>query len=489
MNQILYNNIMKKKMYILQNLFKLEDDQYSINHLSGFTKYTQKTILSILNDLHLDFIDLFDYALLSKDQKINWQKDKVDFNKYRQFLMKQSIPYQFVLASILHPEQSLDEFCQSRFLSVSTARRTLSPFVKKMGEYNIQVKLSSMSISGNEFAIRCLYFSILWVGSFGEDLLIGEDQQLLDDIKKHLEHSSTTYVLPQKLLAVLLIAKYRIKAGHIISEDLFLSIDLPRELDFMTTYFLEFLENGNQLHYEYHSFIYFIHYLPFCADSSDPRTLTVLRYLKNLEIQKTPLARLFNSFFNSLKKHLAPTKPEHLQLLKANLFIVFSNFSIQRGKLPILDEFNLSKMSEIAPQDSDLVNYLKVFICKAVRRKHLNWLNECSENLILYLVFFIDPFWSKEEKLNVTIAPIPNTVVLQQLYKILDMLAFVNYSINNKIAPDTDVYISTYDTLSPCNNDSLYLIPYDGLDTQFEKDLFTFLLSKHKQKQKLDGVS
>lgn len=64
----------------------------------------------------------------------------------------------------------LQTFCNRHFISRSTCFRQTKKLAEYLKEYNINLNLSNLTLSGSETLIRIIFFNFFWFVSLGESL-------------------------------------------------------------------------------------------------------------------------------------------------------------------------------------------------------------------------------------------------------------------------------------------------------------------------------
>lgn len=79
---------------------------YSINTLCSEMQLSYTTASTLVQEIDRELFDLFGGHFLRKDGKISWQPKRYRHNQYIQYLIRESIPYNFILYSLIEPELS-----------------------------------------------------------------------------------------------------------------------------------------------------------------------------------------------------------------------------------------------------------------------------------------------------------------------------------------------------------------------------------------------
>ncbi|MFL2029770.1 helix-turn-helix domain-containing protein [Loigolactobacillus zhaoyuanensis] len=182
-------------------------------HLSY--QQTYNTFQDLLRDMqsldtHLD-TTLDRHALLSQ------QTFKVSLDRYRLFLLEQSLVFQFIDYLVQSPDATVGEFCDQHFISKSTLLRKSAPLKHFMAQYSLRFAYTNLQITGDECNIRYFLFIIYWTGFHGikwpfRNFSETETNQLVSAINSP---STDTITLLQKKL-LLGLTHIRIKHGYLV---------------------------------------------------------------------------------------------------------------------------------------------------------------------------------------------------------------------------------------------------------------------------------
>jgi len=482
MNSILFSEE-NKKQQIIALLTELEDGTYSINQLVQRLPFSKETTLFLIEEINKDFQELFGYLLLTPQHKVNWSKDFFEINKYNQFLVKKSLPYQFILHMLIYPKMTLRDFSKKFFISVSSVRRLLRPFIASLEEYDIKIRLSSMTVEGQEFEIRSMFHSILWIGSLGVEIMAILDSEDEMTLLKRIGFYDSIHINTNEALVFLLISKLRIEQKHYIDTFPLKAVYYPpKETGPMRQYLKKHKVPAPLLETEMASLTYKMFYSEMLLDIKDFRVPYLTIYMETLTKQNEELQVVLDELLTLLKDEGDISDPDSLRLISLNFYSVFLLFRLESLATPALREFQKEDALTIK-LNPQLASVIKTFLTKIVRRTKFKWAAPSINKLTETIVYIIQPYWRPESVVvNVGITPIPNSQLIQELLQLFSLLSFVNITFEDKASPDIDLFISPFKEQVPDLDVPFFLVPISGLTDKVEQQLFAQLMNIFQKK-------
>lgn len=480
MEKILLSEEARKKLTVIHALRQLEGDTLNINQVTALTNFSFPTVQSIMRLINDDFNEVFGEPLFQDNAQICWMQEKYDHNTYLQFLVRSSLPYKFIFYTLLEPNGDIEDFSQENFLSVSSTRRLLKPFFDYLKKFQLQAQVSKMRIVGNEFSIRLLYNSVIWLGSYGRGLTTTDTNTIKEyNLSKKLAFLSSPYINTNYAYNQLLITKIRVQQGHLTEDFPLSNLCLPEEAPEVQNYLQELGLSGEALINETNSAIYMLYYLSYTFSKDDARFAVKLTYSQEKQQQEDLLAQLVEELIHDFaqNKNVA-LDPVDRQLAAINLLTALTNYTITPAPLPLLPEFMDQDLINKLNYKKKLLRYSRNFLQKIVRRKDFGYLRDCLNEVTLNIATILFPYWDNQferNKLVVGISPILHYITLEELKVFFSMFTFIDYQVSlvaDNLTP-VDFYIAHTADGVPKNVKEHFLLPFDGLNHQLSTELFS----------------
>lgn len=480
MESILLSDDSKKKFEIFLEMNRLEDGKYSISTMIKLLRFSKNTVYHLLENIAIDLDTLFDYKLFDENGKIVWSKKAFDMNRYNQFLLQKSLPFNFILFILRNPDKTLEDFCNASFTSASTIRRTLQPFLTFLKKFEIKVNLSSMKLEGNEYEIRMLLHTILWSCSLGQGIIsVQEEMKKEEEVLKKLGFADCPYINTNDILTILLIAKLRIQSNSTVLES-------PASIDFVpakaTSVLIDYLSSlvpsTACLNAEVRTLLFQIYFSNLYFHKDDVRVTDIHHYY--LEKKKeSKFIPVIDKLFRRLDLNTYPNRTLPL----VNLISIFLSFSLNRRPLPSMNEFSDYEVlfPRIVPQK---ITAVESFFSKLSCKKEFNWLSKYPPDFYKYVYYILNPYIVKRSfNVKVAIVPIPNHRIMSELDHFLSLFSFVDVSYNDRADSDIDLFISTFESLIPDEASSFFLVRTNELSLEAKNHLFSIMYKLYFEKK------
>lgn len=143
--------------------------EYPIVQLSKKLALNYQRTVTAVNELDKELVQIntTQKSLLKKPGKVTIAHLLVTIDDYRYFLLKQSIPFQYLLYILNHPQPNIDDFCQQYFVSRSTFTRKIAPLKEFLEPFNLHFSYTDASLLGDERLVRSTFFNLIWLGTRG----------------------------------------------------------------------------------------------------------------------------------------------------------------------------------------------------------------------------------------------------------------------------------------------------------------------------------
>lgn len=479
MESILLSDESKKKLEIFLELNKLDDGIYSISSIIKLLRFSKNTVYHLLENISVDLDTLFGYKLFDENGKIIWSKKAYDTNRYNQFLLRQSLPYNFILFVLLNPDKTLVDFCTTSFTSTSTIRRTLQPFLTFLKKFDIKINLSSMKLEGNEYEVRMLFHTILWSCSLGQGILeVQEERQKEEELLKKIGFFDCPYINNDDILTILLVAKLRIQNNFSVKSPPAINDFVPAEVtSAITDYLADFIPLTCSLDAEVKSLVFQIYFSNLYFHNDDIRVKDIYQYY----LEKKKVIK-FIPTIDKLFGRVDLTIGSNTLLPLVNTLSLFLSFSLNHRPLPWMNEFSNYEVlfPTITPQK---IAPVEAFFSRVATKKELGWLSKYPYDFLNYIYYIFEPYMAQRAlKIKVAIIPIPNHRIVSELCDFLAMFSFVDSCFRDQSDPEVDLYISTFESLIPDNTSNFFLVDTNEISLESKNELFASIYKLYMER-------
>ncbi|MBO0472975.1 hypothetical protein IGL98_000810 [Enterococcus sp. DIV0840] len=453
LEDILLDDVAQRKISVFNHLLTTADGTYSVHYFEQFTDFSYARLNSLFSEIHADLMEKQGFELLTDQGKVHIDSSKLRDIPYSQFLFRKSLPYKFLLATILEKEYTIENFCRDHFISRASIIRRLQPMINYLKDFDIQLNCTKLRITGKENLIRIVYLNFFWIASYGEDLFLALDETKRGfDLFDPEDHQWMTYIEPREWYLLTTISQLRIKKKHFIIEPPFKQLTFPKT----SVSFVKKLEKSKvpqhfiERESTFLSFMMFYWNIYFYSD--DPRIHFVKEYMESDQQPLGNLIERFEAFYQPLfsEKKLSDDEKE---VLNTNIFTTCLNHFVIKDSLPIAINFMESCMKEQNPLYEPLSRKVRTFLEEIISEPEFAWIKNCLEDLVYICSFLLLPFYERSNKkyqLNVGIILSPNAIFLQSLFDFLEQISFISVSfVSSTSEDDYDFYIAASKLLLP----------------------------------------
>lgn len=130
--ELMMDSGMLTKFKVFKRITQINQSDISITQLSEELSLNYQQAFIIVNEINNDLVKVISThpSILQKAGKIDSTKLLVTIDEYRYFLLKKSVPFQFILYFLNHDSPNIDDFCQRYYVSRSTVSRKIFAFEK-----------------------------------------------------------------------------------------------------------------------------------------------------------------------------------------------------------------------------------------------------------------------------------------------------------------------------------------------------------------------
>lgn len=166
LEDILLDDVAQRKISVFNQLLTTANGTYSVHYFEQFTDFSYARLNSLFAEIHEDLMEKQGLELLTDQGKVHIDLSKLRDIPYAQFLFRKSLPYKFLLATILERNYTIENFCRDNFISRASIIRRLQPLINYLKEFDIQLNCSQLQMTGKENLIRIVYLNF-----FGSHLM------------------------------------------------------------------------------------------------------------------------------------------------------------------------------------------------------------------------------------------------------------------------------------------------------------------------------
>ncbi len=188
MNTLIYELLVdkgiKRRITILNNLAG-NNLPVSVDYLADLTNTSKRTLLQDVSYFNED--NPFDMQITKNERNelILESENPMLVAKYVDYISKDSPLFTVIEACYSGNIKSIEEIADNLFVSVTTLKKHLAIFKKILKDFNLQLQLSPLEITGDESSIRYFYFQYFKYGNDHYSLSIRKDQ--INDVHKVID--------------------------------------------------------------------------------------------------------------------------------------------------------------------------------------------------------------------------------------------------------------------------------------------------------------
>ncbi|WP_340689569.1 helix-turn-helix domain-containing protein [Enterococcus plantarum] len=429
---------MLTKFKVFKRITQINQSDISITQLSEELSLNYQQVFIIMNEINHDLAKVISThpSILQKAGKIDSTNLLVTIDEYRYFLLKKSVPFQFILYFLNHDSPNIDDFCQRYYVSRSTVSRKMLPLKRHVKQYNLRFTYTEANLIGDERAVRVALFDALWLGTRGtiwpfKSVPREEAERLAEAFSEYFP-LSRTYLGSKELpyFAAIFLCRTRKK--------IFVSYDERYDFLMQDNPYYDFERLNKELGPRQalppkytkgeSSFIFFLaHYAPFYTLDDDP---SLSQTLHDFSIRPNPVYELVQEFLDYAKINIFKKEPEVLDkpVLIGNLLNIAFTFYVLRQPFP-----NLQKLVELPRKkkkaDELLETKIQVFFDEKAKEKEYKFIYTIKNPLVKMFKSVLLPVYDKpkhSEHLNIGVAFEHNFLLVRRIYQFLNDLGFVD---------------------------------------------------------------
>lgn len=487
LDTLLLDDSIGQKLVIMEFFLKQPAGIYSINTVCSYLSLSHRTAGSLLAEINRDLQSLSGYTFFERDRKVLWQPANYRHNRYTQYLIRSSIPYQFVLYTLTKPEKSFAAFCSDLFFSESTVIRKLRPLKILLQRFNLRLSAKKMTITGSELVLRMFYSTYLWLGNHGDDLSYTsfslQTEALLAPI---LNQECHHFMHTKEIFLHLSVQRLRYEQGHHLENEVYPDLLMDELAQSLVPYTQSIICESPQQRCHQLSLNYLFLLTPLYL-KMDFRGEILLKYFDGLP-EKSPLKRLvleFQDYFFQEIITLNTDKYEYLNLWRVNFLVLLLRFDLIAGDIPMISDLSRYVPPLERPLFDQLKRQQKVFFRKVAKRQTFPWLTKHLNDFVedcTYAFFVNYKHGLQHDYLTVGIITSPDHYIQQILNNLLQQFAFVKVLFTTAEDPEVDFFLTTFEDLLPPDCNKPYFLVDLTQEIQCQAQLFITLWDAYHQK-------
>ncbi|MEI5989955.1 helix-turn-helix domain-containing protein [Enterococcus crotali] len=438
--KLMMDSGMLTKFMLFKRITKINQADVSITQLSDELSLNYQQTSIIVTEINNDLTKIISThpSILHRAGKIDSTKLLVTIDEYRYFLLKKSVPFQYILYFLNHDSPNIEDFCQRYYVSRSTVSRKMLPIKKHVKQFGLRFTYTEANLIGDERSVRVALFDALWLGTRGTvwpfKSVALEDAQKLASAFSDYFPLSRTYLGAKELTYFAAIFLCRTRKKMFVSYDThydFLLKDNPYYDFERLNKELGPIQSLDPKHSKGESsFIFFLaHYAPFYTIDDDP---SLLQTLHDFSVRPNPVYELVQEFLVYAKENIFKKEPEILDkpIIIGNLINIMFTFYVLRKPYPNL-QILVETPHKKRKADHSLELKLYQFFDEKAQEKEYKFIYTIKKPLIHSVKSILLPAYDKpkhSEHLKVGVAFEHNFTLVRMIYQFLNDLGFVDSS-------------------------------------------------------------
>lgn len=487
LHALLIEEAMGQKLAIMEFFLQKQAGIYSTNTICCGLVLSHRTAATLISEINEDLQALSGYEFVCRDRKIHWRPEKYHHNSYIQYLIRRSLPYQFVLRTLTHPHESFAQFCDSLFLSQSTVLRKLRPLKDLLKRFDLQVRATKMRLTGAEVPLRMFYTTYLWLGHHGEDLKSAVGIMTAEvELTKRLTDQFQQFMHPKELTLLLAVHRLRYEQGHWLEELSYPDLGPPAFSAALQQYGT-FITDAAQrkLHLQSLAAVFFL--TPLYFEASDFRGQQLLHHFQQLPLDNPlkALALEFEEYFFRELVNLDATEYQQIDLWRINFYTTLLRYALFPGDLPLISDLTRYIPTEERPLFEQMKRQQKVFFRKIAKRLRYPWLAQTLNAFVEDCSYALFPNYKdcfQRCILKVGIVTSPDYYIQQLVRNLLRQFAFVKVAFTSALDEEMDFFITTFENLLPKNLQKPYFVMDLTQEFHCQTQLFHALWEAYHEK-------
>lgn len=453
---IMLEDTAKRKLTLFKLLTLFSNKEHSINFFENRLDYSYSRVVYLLELIQQDLTKITGKTTEIHQTTGVLYKQDISYDRYYQFLITQSVPYQLLISILFYPNDNLAKFCEKNYHSKTTVVRKSKLLSNYFKQFNIKMNTSQLSLDGDERVVRLTLYMLIWLASQGTHLpKIHRNPINYEEITKIISPyfpDSYSYSAHKQITLILDIVYLRVKSGNILTEKTSIDPYIPTSTDHAKTFLGVLIKETKRLEAEAQFAAYLLIATPNFFRNNDYRLSLLNTYLDGQSNSATKLFKEFCTLFSEeiIRSNFSWDNEPILFGNVAN--IIFSTTIIEKN-FPTL--FHLIDHSLYLKNEYyyHLFTQFKAFFQKFSKRKNFGWLKDnviqLSDTLAALLVPLYGSFQT-ENVVRIALIAESNYLLVQPLTQFIEELPFV------QLVAYKDGEFSSFDFIVATSS---YLIP------------------------------
>ncbi|MCI1283162.1 MAG: helix-turn-helix domain-containing protein [Lacticaseibacillus songhuajiangensis] len=154
----------RARLEFYQQFIDLPSKFQDVNQVAKIRKVSATSVYRTLTKITQDLSELrTERHLPAVDDTASFrERFNIPASIYAVFLMRRSIVGKFLLATLKHPDWTVNEFAEAHRISNATVFRRLRPLKECLKSYDIRLNYGPIGLSGSETAVRVALGELCW---------------------------------------------------------------------------------------------------------------------------------------------------------------------------------------------------------------------------------------------------------------------------------------------------------------------------------------
>jgi len=168
-NSLFFSGTEQNKLEVYHTISTLTPGLYRIQDIVTNQYFNYHQLTRLLREISEDLqeIGVKHWNFMASGGKIEIIEILPTMDFYRAYLLKNSLPFQYILSVINNGAEDIDAFCQRCSTSKSNLARKMRPLSHFMLKFNLKFSQNPINVIGDEYNIRLFLSRTTWIGLRG----------------------------------------------------------------------------------------------------------------------------------------------------------------------------------------------------------------------------------------------------------------------------------------------------------------------------------